>query len=363
VKTYSDPRRKVHSVDVALFVDARVAGKALPARAAKLEHRTQRPRLSAVKRAALFCLATGGLLLAFVAYQLWGTALYEHHAQGVLLHELKAHGIVSTGQHHANSAGDSSAAPRGSSTSSGYLVDRFAPTIPPPATGQPIGLISIPAIGLSNDAIVQGTGDAQLEEGPGHYSGTPLPGELGNAAIAGHRTTYAAPFYNLDELQPGNFIYILTSQGSFVYKVTRSQIVTPDDVAVLDSQTFFPELTLTTCNPRYSATQRLVVTAFLSSSIIPSGTAASPVSSSKPRAQDRTSSRQTAPSGPATLDEVGQALLWGSLAFALAFATVFAWRRMWGLKAAVVVVLGAPAVVTVLLVCFQHVSLALPETF
>ena len=87
------------------------------------------------------------------------------------------------------------------------------------------------------------------------------PEKPGNVAIAGHRTTYAHPFYNLNELGPGDSIYILTEQGFFHYKVATSQVVAPTDVAVLDTVPNQSTLTLTTCNPRYSAATRLVVTA------------------------------------------------------------------------------------------------------
>ena len=100
------------------------------------------------------------------------------------------------------------------------LARLTAPTVSDPALGQPVGLLSIPKIGIL-DAIVEGVGEAQLEEGPGHYPGTALPGEVGNVAIAGHRTTYAHPFYNLDALAPGDNVYILTSQGLFEYTVTN----------------------------------------------------------------------------------------------------------------------------------------------
>ena len=81
-------------------------------------------------------------------------------------------------------------------------------------------MLRIAKIGL-NKVIVQGTSTADLRQGPGHYPGTPLPGEQGNAAIAGHRTTYGAPFYNLDELAPGDLIEITTVQGTFTYRVTQ----------------------------------------------------------------------------------------------------------------------------------------------
>ena len=76
-----------------------------------------------------------------------------------------------------------------------------APTTADPADGQPVGLLQIPRIGVDK-VIIEGTSTTDLRQGPGHYLGTPLPGQAGNAAIAGHRTTYGAPFYNLNELQP-----------------------------------------------------------------------------------------------------------------------------------------------------------------
>jgi sortase A len=124
-----------------------------------------------------------------------------------------------------------------------------------------VGTIDIPVIGL-DQVVVEGVGASQLAVGPGHYPGTPLPGQAGNAAIAGHRTTHGRPFYDLNELGVGDRITVTTLQGVFHYRVSRSEIVAPDDVAVLDASTT-PELTLTTCNPRYSAAQRLVVVARL----------------------------------------------------------------------------------------------------
>ena len=133
----------------------------------------------------------------------------------------------------------------------------MGPSIAAPDDGNPVGLMRIAKIGLDK-VIVQGTSTNDLRQGPGHYPGTPLPGEVGNAAIAGHRTTYGAPFYNLDELVPGDPIVITTVQGTFTYSVTGTVIVSPNDTSVVDNTTF-PELTLTTCNPRFSASQRLVV--------------------------------------------------------------------------------------------------------
>ena len=137
-------------------------------------------------------------------------------------------------------------------------------TLPAPAVGSAIAILEIPKINV-NQIVVQGTNDAQLQLGPGHYTQTPLPGQAGNVGIAGHRTTWARPFYNLNALVKGNKIILSTVNGTFTYSVTSSQIVNPTDVAVLNP-TPDATLTLTTCNPRFSAAQRLVVQAVLTSS-------------------------------------------------------------------------------------------------
>src|SRR5437763_4236248 len=134
--------------------------------------------------------------------------------------------------------------------------------LPPPApTAGAVASIRIPKIGVDK-YVVQGVGETDLRKGPGHYPQTPMPGEQGNAAIAGHRTTYGAPFNRLDELAPGDDVLVTTLKGSFTYKVATTHVVKPDQVEVLDP-TPAPTLTLTTCNPKYSASQRLVVVANL----------------------------------------------------------------------------------------------------
>ena len=84
----------------------------------------------------------------------------------------------------------------------------------------------IPKIGVDK-IVVEGVGRNDLRKGPGHYPDTPMPGQPGNAAIAGHRTTYGAPFNRIDELEPGDEILVTTLQGPFTYEVTGTEIVTP----------------------------------------------------------------------------------------------------------------------------------------
>ncbi|MDP8958053.1 MAG: class E sortase, partial [Actinomycetota bacterium] len=126
-----------------------------------------------------------------------------------------------------------------------------------PEGGEALGRIVAPAANL--DAVmVEGVERWQLKLGPGHFPGTPMPGQPGNAVISGHRTTYGAPFYDLHLLQPGDEIVVETAIGKHVYQVRESLVVEPDDVWVLDDREG-AWLTLTTCHPQFSARQRLVV--------------------------------------------------------------------------------------------------------
>jgi sortase A len=111
--------------------------------------------------------------------------------------------------------------------------------------------------------VVQGVTADALRAGAGHYPSTPLPGERGNVAIAGHRVTYGHPFKRLDEVRRGDRVELATPVGTFVYEVTVDPFtVTPADLSVL-RQDERPMLTLTTCHPEHSARERLVVQAVL----------------------------------------------------------------------------------------------------
>ena len=126
-------------------------------------------------------------------------------------------------------------------------------------SGDPLGRISIPKI-HSSFVFVAGTGEQSLKKGPGHYMGAAFPGERGTVAIAGHRTTYAAPFRRLDRLRRGDPIVLTMSYGRFTYRVEGSRAVRPDQIGVLRN-TSYDRVVLTTCTPMFSAAKRLVVTA------------------------------------------------------------------------------------------------------
>jgi sortase A len=127
--------------------------------------------------------------------------------------------------------------------------------------GDPIGRIAIPAIG-ADFVVVQGTDSATLRKGPGHYPSTTFPGLSGTVAIAGHRTTYLAPFRDVDELERGDRIVLTMPYGRFVYHVQRTQIVEATALWVT-RDAGYQRLVLSACHPLYSAAQRVVVFARL----------------------------------------------------------------------------------------------------
>ena len=136
-----------------------------------------------------------------------------------------------------------------------------------PLEGDAIAKLEIPAIGV-DDYVVEGTDVDTLRKGPGHYPETPLPGEPGTTAIAGHRTTYGAPFRNIDQLERGDRIIVDMPDGRFVYRTTRTKVVDDSDFSVLDS-VGYQQLVLTACHPLYSAAQRVVVFARLARRLPP----------------------------------------------------------------------------------------------
>ena len=126
-----------------------------------------------------------------------------------------------------------------------------------PLEGDSIARIDIPSIGVS-EYVVEGTDVDSLRKGPGHYPETPLPGEPGTTAIAGHRTTYGAPFRDIDQVDRGDRITIDMPDGRFEYRVERTKIVDDQDFSVLD-RVGYQRLVLSACHPLYSAAQRVIV--------------------------------------------------------------------------------------------------------
>ncbi len=214
-----------------------------------------------------FMMRAGVLVLLFVAYQLWGTGLATNRAQDRLEDEFATQ--------LAEQVTTTTEVPTSSTVAPPVTASADLPT---PEPGDPVARIQIPAIGVDY-IVLQGVDLKWLKEGPGHFPQTPLPGQPGNVALAGHRTTYAAPFNRIDELQPGDEIMFETVQGTFTYEVEAHEgapgeapsghfIVRPSQVEILD-QDGTDKVTLMACNPKYSARERIVVTATLVSNPAP----------------------------------------------------------------------------------------------
>src|SRR5579884_8235 len=127
--------------------------------------------------------------------------------------------------------------------------------------GDPVGRLKIGRIGL-NMIVVQGTDEQSLEKGPGHYVDSGLPGEGHLIYVAGHRTTYLAPFAYINEIRVGDYVTFEVPYGTFTYRVVRHYIVADDDVAVLRDHAR-EILRLQACHPRFFATNRYMVDARL----------------------------------------------------------------------------------------------------
>ncbi len=296
----------------------------------------------------------GVVVLLFVAYQLWGTGLAEAKSQQALRRQL-THELRRPAAARAPSAPSATSAPTSTTPD----------PAPPPPQGHAVAIIRIPKI-LVNKAVVQGVAEQDLRMGPGHYPSTPMPGQPGNSAIAGHRTTYGAPFFRLNELVRGDVIYVTTRQGRFEYKVLRSLVVSPDDLAVLD-RTRRPELTLTTCNPRYSAAQRLVVQALLVGHPAPPPPMAAPAPGQQATSGGRDNPTLAGGLAGGTASFV-PSLEWGLLLLA-AFCATWLLGHYWRLRRHsragqwVTWVAGTPVCLAILFFFFQQVSLLLPASF
>lgn len=139
-----------------------------------------------------------------------------------------------------------------------YLARQEQRSVP---NGAAVGRLEIAKLGVVYD-VVQGTSTGDLERGPGHYAGTALPGEGRTVAIAGHRTTYLAPFRNLNELHRGDRVVLQMPYGTFTYRVEGQRIVSPN-AWWITRNLGYDRLVLSACNPLYSASQRIAVFARL----------------------------------------------------------------------------------------------------
>jgi sortase A len=230
----------------------------------------------------------GLLMFGFVGYQLWGTGIQtaraQDHLKSEFATELSNAGITqdTLGPATSTTTAADTTAPATSDTVSGATIPPTttpATVLPDTSTtavvpvqqvygnvqpGDSLGEIRIPKIDL-DFYIVAGVSKANLDDGVGHFPNTPLPGQVGNSALAGHRTSHLAPFGDLDLLRPGDEVQIFTKiGGAYSYIVTDSLVVKPTDYHVVtDSDPNRATLTLITCTPKLSSKQRLVVHATL----------------------------------------------------------------------------------------------------
>ncbi len=233
------------------------------------ESDTRKPSMLArvIRAAGWTSIGLGLFLLGFVVHQLYVTTWFAQQNNDTLEAQAEAHfeSATITEVEYLDPITQEPIAPPAGSTSPD--ADEPAPVLlaeESPLEGDAFAIIRIPSIERLQEGwtVVEGVRRSDLKNGAGHMPDTPLPGQPGNAVISGHRTTYGAPFHEFDELQPGDMIEVETALGVHTYAVTETQIVRPTDVWVTDPREG-AWLTLTTCHPKFSSRQRLIVFAEL----------------------------------------------------------------------------------------------------
>jgi sortase A len=286
-------------------------------------------------------ISVGVLILLFVVYQLWGTGLTHDREQKKLRNEFA--GRLATVTTTTTPVVATPNAPTTTTTLPEALVN-----------GDAAAVIDIPKIGL-DEVVVEGVGVEELKKGVGHYPDTKMPGQTGNAALAGHRTTYGHPFNRIDELDNGDEITITTKAGTFHYAVMEKKVVTPESVEVLDD-TPDNRLTLTTCHPKYSAEQRLIVVAQLMGAPIATPVATTPTSSPQRSTELAAGLDRPGLSGAGAANR--PAIAWGILAASI-WLSAWAIGR-WSGRRWTSYIVGAPIFLVALFLFFENVARLLP---
>ncbi len=356
----------------------------------RLSHRTARV-VGAVGRTLI---GFGVITLLFVAYQLWGTGIQQARSQDQLGDEfasrLQAIGDADRPSPPSTLPDETGEdrPPRGIGSSGPITLPGVTVTIPPedeeppsldeidpevlaaltPVQGEPYAQIRIPSIGV-DETVVYGIRVGDLRKGPGIFPSNPMPGTPGNAAIAGHRTTWGEPFHDIDLVQPGDEIVVETLQGEFTYVVEAHEdsegnevghfIVPANGIHVLDDYGD-DRITLVACHPKWSSRQRIIVTGLLTEPPVePPPTTAPPVVDDDDE-------------GPALPDEpedwgegldgdraaLMPTLVWGSLftVALLAAIVIGRWWRRWP-----VYLLASPVLIWLLWTSFVYLDQLMPS--
>jgi sortase A len=278
--------------------------------------------------------AAGLLLLFFTAYLLWGTGVYTKHEQNRLKQEVATEGAV---------------------TQDDVKDGKIPPARPKsqPKASDALFTIKIPEIGLDT-VVVYEVGLEQLKKGPGLFPECSVaagedcvqkglyPGEDGNVAISGHRTTYGAPFFRLNELAKGDQIDLVDRGVRYRYVVREQKVVDPRGGYEVVEQHGRKELTLTTCHPRFSAAQRLVIHAdFQSAELVSTGSTGS---GSKAPAQEQ----PVIPTDVLVLGSVAIAAALGSLALSQRYRLTAVWIALTIVGASALWVAAFPRIVSLM---------------
>ena len=217
-------------------------------------------------------ISLGVLLFGFVGYQLWGTGIQTAASQKKLAaafeSKIRAPLPRPAATTTPTTVPPTTLAPVPGSAATTTVAPTTTTIAPVEALDIPeadaaFAQLAIPRIGMKKATIVSGVTVDDLRTGVGHFRNTPLPGQKGNVALAGHRTTFGGPFGDLDQMQVGDPITFTNLFGEqYVYRVIGSSVVAPDDTTVLQD-TPVPTLTLVTCTPKYTSTSRLIIRAVL----------------------------------------------------------------------------------------------------
>jgi sortase A len=201
-----------------------------------------------VRGAGQLFITAGLIVLLFTVYEMYGTGITTSRQQSTLSRDLHERW-----RRPPNRPG----------------------TVAPADLGTGLAVLRIPRLGKDwVKVVVEGVSPSDLRAGPGHYPGTALPGQVGNFAVAGHRATYGNGFLRMNEMRPGDAVVVETRDMWFTYHVSSSEVVDPTDLAVIapvpDQPGVTPTrrmVTLTTCDPWFSATHRLIVHGVLVASL------------------------------------------------------------------------------------------------